>query len=127
MGLRRWPTENPWDVTNLDRYGGPELPWSRARDVLAAGPPGPEVTFFLGTSRPDGRPHAAGGGALWDEGSCTSRAEPRPGQEGVEHTMTTERHLDWDGCALSATWAVSRRWRPGDPLGRWSAPTPPPT
>jgi hypothetical protein len=66
-----------------------------------------------------------GGGALWDEGSCTSRAEPGPGQEGVEHTMTTERHLDWDGCALSATWAVFRRWRPGDSLGRWSAPTPP--
>jgi hypothetical protein len=58
----------PVDVTNLDRYGDPELPWSRARDVLAAGPPGPEITFFLGTSRPDGRPHAAGVGALWDEG-----------------------------------------------------------
>jgi Pyridoxamine 5'-phosphate oxidase len=60
--------QEPVDVTNLDRYGDPELPWSRARDVLAAGPPGPEITFFLGTSRPDGRPHAAGVGALWDEG-----------------------------------------------------------
>jgi hypothetical protein len=37
--------------------------------VLAAGPPGPEITFFLGTSRPDGRPHAAGVGALWDDGA----------------------------------------------------------
>jgi hypothetical protein len=60
--------QEPVDMTNLDRYGDPELPWSRARDVLAAGPPGPEITFFLGTSRPDGRPHAAGVGALWDEG-----------------------------------------------------------
>jgi hypothetical protein len=50
------------------RYGDPELPWSRARDALAAEPPGPEITFFLGTSRPDGRPHAAGVGAIWDEG-----------------------------------------------------------
>ena len=58
----------PVDVTNLDRYGDPELPWSRARDALAGGPSGPEITFFLGTSRPGGRPHAAGVGALWDEG-----------------------------------------------------------
>jgi Pyridoxamine 5'-phosphate oxidase len=56
------------DVTNLDRYGDPELPWSRARDALAEAPSGPEITFFLGTSRPDGRPHAAGVGALREEG-----------------------------------------------------------
>jgi hypothetical protein len=30
----------PVDVTNLDRYGDPELPWSRPRDLLEAGPPG---------------------------------------------------------------------------------------
>jgi hypothetical protein len=58
----------PVEVTKLDRYGDPELPWSRARDALATGPPGPKITFFLGTSRPDRRPHAAGVGALWDEG-----------------------------------------------------------
>jgi hypothetical protein len=55
----------PLDVTNLDRYGDPELPWSRPRDLLEAGPPGPEITFFLGTVGTDGRPHAAGVGALW--------------------------------------------------------------
>ena len=58
----------PVEVTNLDRYGYAELPWRRARDVLAAGPPGPEIGFFLGTVRPDGRPHAAGVGALWENG-----------------------------------------------------------
>ncbi|HEX3211894.1 MAG TPA: pyridoxamine 5'-phosphate oxidase family protein [Actinomycetota bacterium] len=59
----------PVDATNLDRYGDPELPWSRPRDLLEAGPPGPEITFFLGTAGAVGRPHAAGVGALWaDEG-----------------------------------------------------------
>jgi|SRR6266508_2010902 len=53
----------PVEVTNLDRYGFPPLPWSRPRDLLAAGPPQPGIPFFLGTSRPDGRPHAAGIGA----------------------------------------------------------------
>ena len=56
---------DPVEVTNLDRYGSPPLPWSRARDLLSAGPPQPDIPFFLGTSRPDGRPHAAGIGALW--------------------------------------------------------------
>jgi hypothetical protein len=63
----------PVEVTNLDRYGSPEIPWSRPRDLLAAGPPQPDVPggeFFvvLGTARPDGRPHAAPIGALWFDG-----------------------------------------------------------
>jgi Pyridoxamine 5'-phosphate oxidase len=58
----------PVEVTNLDRYGSPALPWSRPRDLLAAGPTPPDVTFFLGTTRPDGRPHTAGLGALWLDG-----------------------------------------------------------
>ena len=61
------PEREPVEVTNLDRYGYPELAWSRARDRLAT-PPTAEVPFFLGTSRPDGRPHAAGIGALWHDG-----------------------------------------------------------
>src|SRR5919109_4715669 len=56
----------PIDVTNLDRYGSPALPWSRARDVLAD--PSETDRFFLGTVGPDGRPHAAGIGALWSDG-----------------------------------------------------------
>jgi hypothetical protein len=63
----------PSEVTNLDRYGSPALPWSRPHDLLAAGrqpgaPPGDTASFFLGTVRPDGRPHAAGIGALWLDG-----------------------------------------------------------
>ncbi len=58
----------PVQVTNLDRYGFAELPWSRPRDLLAAGPIRSDITFFLGTVGPDGRPHAAGVGALWLDG-----------------------------------------------------------
>jgi hypothetical protein len=54
------------DTKNLDIYGHAALPWSRARDALAASG-GPDVTFFLGTVRPDGSPHAAGLGAIWAE------------------------------------------------------------
>lgn len=56
----------PTETTNLDRYGNVALPWSRARDALTAPtPPGIHNSFFLGTIRPDGRPHAAAIGALW--------------------------------------------------------------
>lgn len=58
----------PIESTNLDRYGNPELPWSRPRNLLAASSARPDIPFFLGTSRPDGRPHAAGIGALWHDG-----------------------------------------------------------
>ena len=58
----------PVEVTNLDRYGSPALLWSRPRDLLAASPTRSDITFFLGTTRPDGRPHAAGVGAFWLDG-----------------------------------------------------------
>ena len=67
------PDRTPIDVTNLDIYGYAALPWSRAHDHFAAGrqpgsPPGDTAAFFLGTTRPDGRPHAASLGALWLDG-----------------------------------------------------------
>jgi hypothetical protein len=69
----------PIETRNLDRYGFAELPWSRPRDVLAGGPLGADTTFFLGTVRPDGRPHAAGVGAIWLDGDIyfTSGPEAR--------------------------------------------------
>jgi hypothetical protein len=57
----------PTEVKNLDRYGNAALAWSRARDALAT-IGSQHVTFFIGTVRPDGRPHAAGVGALYDDG-----------------------------------------------------------
>ena len=55
------------DQTNLDIYGHPPLPWSRAERQLEV--PGDEnTTHFLATVRPDGQPHVAGVGALWVDG-----------------------------------------------------------
>jgi hypothetical protein len=59
----------PSDTTNLDIYGSPPLAWSRAQDALAGSLSGANLTFFLGTVRPDGRPHAAGVGAVWHDGA----------------------------------------------------------
>ena len=55
------------DQKNLDIYGRASLPWSRAEEALAA-VEGEDITHFLATVRPDGRPHVAGVGALWVDG-----------------------------------------------------------
>ncbi|TDC01716.1 pyridoxamine 5'-phosphate oxidase family protein [Nonomuraea longispora] len=65
----------PNETANLDRYGDAELPWSRARDALAA-VPSPDVTYFLGTCRLDGTPHAAGVGAQWLDGELYFTSSP---------------------------------------------------
>ena len=57
----------PSEVRNLDMYGSPALEWSRVREALAGRQSEPR-TFFLGTVGADGRPHAAGVGALWSDG-----------------------------------------------------------
>jgi hypothetical protein len=72
-------TENmsePISTRNLDRYGSPELPWSRPRDILAADTPGVDLTFFVATVRPDGRPHSAGVGATWVDGDLYFTSGP---------------------------------------------------
>jgi len=59
---------------NLDIYGDPPIPWSRALDQLEAAAKTAEAdleihkTYWLSTVRPDGRPHLAGVGALWVDG-----------------------------------------------------------
>ena len=53
------------DQTNLDIYGSAPIPWSRALEQLEAGA---AKSCWLATTRPDGRPHIAGVGALWVEG-----------------------------------------------------------
>src|SRR5215813_1811723 len=57
----------PSEVTNLDGYGNAALPWSRPYNLLENSG-SHETTFFLGTVRPDGRPHSAPVGAIWHEG-----------------------------------------------------------
>lgn len=66
----------PTETRNLDRYGGPAIPWRRAREVLESGPKGPLAGFFLGTVGPDGRPHAAGVGAVWFDGDLYFTSGP---------------------------------------------------
>jgi hypothetical protein len=59
---------DPVETKNLDRYGNEALPWSRPRELLDGIDPSETLTWFLGTTGPDGRPHAAGVGALWHDG-----------------------------------------------------------
>jgi hypothetical protein len=66
----------PIETTNLDRYDNAALPWSRAQTHLAAGPYGPEMSFFLGTVRPDGRPHSAAVGVAYDAGDLYFTSGP---------------------------------------------------
>ena len=66
---------NPAETTNLDRYGNAPLEWSRARGPMVAGQ-GPQTTYFLGTCRPDGTPHAAGVGAIWIDGDLYFTSNP---------------------------------------------------
>jgi len=52
------------EQTNLDIYGAAPIPWSRALKQLEAGA---AKTYWLATTRPDGRPHLAGVGAKWED------------------------------------------------------------
>jgi len=81
----------PIEVTNLDRYGSPALPWSRPHDMLAAPPPGGGYPCFLGTSQPDGRPHAAAIGARWYDGDLyfTSGTRTRKSRNLAENPACT--------------------------------------
>jgi general stress protein 26 len=57
------------EQTNLaDLYGLEPIPWSRALEALESAD-SRNQTHFLATTRPDGRPHVAAVGALWDGGT----------------------------------------------------------
>jgi nitroimidazol reductase NimA-like FMN-containing flavoprotein (pyridoxamine 5'-phosphate oxidase superfamily) len=57
------------DQKNLaELYNLEPVPWSRALDALEEGDQQGNQTSFLTTVRPDGRPHVAGVGAVWDNG-----------------------------------------------------------
>jgi hypothetical protein len=58
----------PSQTTNLDIYGDPPMPWSRAHDELAVGPQGPTPPFFL--------PHSAGVGVVWHDGDLYFTSGP---------------------------------------------------
>jgi hypothetical protein len=59
----------PTAATNLDLTSAADtLPWTRARELLDAGAL-TDAASFLGTVRPDGRPHSARIGAAWYDGN----------------------------------------------------------
>jgi hypothetical protein len=66
----------PIQVTNLDRYGYPALPWSRPHDQLAVEQAQRDPPYVLGTTRQDGRPHAAVVGAVWYDGDLYFTSGP---------------------------------------------------
>src|SRR4051812_1428413 len=76
-GGEKMTNHEPIKVTNLDGYGNPPLEWSRARTLLETPMEPTDATFFLGTSRPDGRPHAAPIGAIWVEGEIYFTSSPQ--------------------------------------------------
>lgn len=115
----------PTTTTNLDRYGSLPLPWSRAHKVLdGASRPGPGDSYFLDTTRPDGRPHVAAVGALWHDGdlyvvsgaeTCKSRnlaAIPAcaiaVGLEGIDLTLEGEATRVTDRPTLERVAALYR-------------------
>jgi len=108
---------DPVKVTNLDRYGSAEIPWSRPRDLLRGGSPTPDIAFFLGTSRPDGRPHAAGIGALWLDGDIyfTSGPETRKARNlAANPACTISCRLEGIDLILeceATRVTISRHWR----------------
>jgi hypothetical protein len=76
---------------NLDRYGSDILPWSRAHDQLSSIIPDPNSIFYLNTTRPDGRPHSVGIGAVWYDGDMyfTSNLETRKSRNLAENPYAT--------------------------------------
>ncbi|QFG19837.1 pyridoxamine 5'-phosphate oxidase family protein [Actinomadura sp. WMMB 499] len=66
----------PVETLDLDIYDGGPLEWGTARAALVEGLPKMETPVFLGTVRPDGRPHAAGVGAQWYDGDLYFTSGP---------------------------------------------------
>jgi pyridoxamine 5'-phosphate oxidase-like protein len=71
------PIHEPIETTNLDKiYGAPPVPWSFPLERLEGGALKSAASVFLGTVRPDGRPHAAGIGAAWYDGDVYFQTGP---------------------------------------------------
>lgn len=67
----------PHHTTNLATlYDEEPMPWSRAAEALGIGSLGPDIPCFLGTVRPDGRPHAAGVGVAVHDGDLFFTSGP---------------------------------------------------
>ena len=94
-GSRGMTAIEPAETTNLDRYGSDAVEWSRARDLLESNPADVDTPYFLGTVRPDGRPHSAGIGALWVDGDVYIVSGPQ--------TRKSRNLADNPACTISAS------------------------
>lgn len=70
------PDRHPTNAKNLDIYGNAPLDWGRVTSAMSVDP-SENLTWFLGTAGPDGRPHAAGVGALYIDGDVYIVSGPR--------------------------------------------------
>src|SRR3954451_23006073 len=62
-------TREPTATSNLDVTSGTDaIPWNRPLELLDGGAFRDGAAAFLGTVRPDGRPHSARIGAAWYDG-----------------------------------------------------------
>lgn len=115
----------PREATNLaELYDQDPMPWSRVADALGGASVAPEVPCFLGTARPDGRPHSAGIGVAHCDGDLyfTSGPGTRKARnlsanaactlslrlEGVDVVFEGEAHRVTDRETLAAVAAVYR-------------------
>jgi hypothetical protein len=102
------------------------IPWSRARDLLDAGVLRDRAAAFLGTVRPDGRPHSARIGAAWHDGDVyfqTGRQTRKARNLAANPACTVSMSLDgidlvFEGVAERVTEAatlaaVAAEWREG--------------
>jgi hypothetical protein len=81
----------PKRTKNLDIYGDAPLPWQRVLDAIDRTPNDEHMTWWLGTVRPDGRPHAAGVGGFWHDGDVyfTSSPDARKAKNLAENSSAT--------------------------------------
>lgn len=94
-------TATPIETVDLDIYGAGALPWSRASAALGTGSVGGRVPCFLGTVRPDGRPHSAGVGVAEHDGDLyfTSGPSTRKARN-LAHNPACTLSLRLDGVDL---------------------------
>ena len=113
----------PIETTNFGPAEQTAIAWSRPRDLLAAPPPpdtpGGHFPSYLGTVRPDGRPHATGVGARWYDGDIYFLSGPGTRKSrnlAVNPACTIAMRL-----GRTSTWC-SRAKRPRSTIRRSSTP-----
>jgi len=115
-------SRQPVETADLDIYGAGEMPWSRAEEALHKGSVDPATPWFLGTVRPDGRPHSAGIGVALLDGELyfTSGAGARKARNLAANPACT-LSVRGDGIDLALEGAAERVTDP--PCSRPSRPS----